>query len=251
MQLAAVKKDPQAIQYIKNPSKEVQLLVVKKNWKLLQYIKNPDKEVQLVAVKQDPQAIQYIKNPSKEVQLVVVKENWKLLRYIKNPDKEVQLTAVKQNWHAIQYIKNPDKEVQLIAVKQNRQAIQYIKYPSKEVQLIAGKPVDMSLSDISFFASNKDISIKVYDGKLKIFNNTKNFLKILSIAEYNGEKIYSLSPLSIPPEGVKTLTPYSSVITFHSLDEEVLFGYAIEYKVGNSITKDLYETQKYSFKNFQ
>ena len=68
--LEAVKQDTVAIQYIKNPSEEVQLEAVKQNGFAIQYIKNPSEEVQLEAVKQNGLAIQYIKNPSEELRLL-------------------------------------------------------------------------------------------------------------------------------------------------------------------------------------
>jgi len=45
------------------------LNAVKQNGHAIQFIKNPSEEVQLVAVNQNGNAIQYIKDPSKEVQL--------------------------------------------------------------------------------------------------------------------------------------------------------------------------------------
>ena len=76
VQLAAVKEDGCAIQYIKNPSEEVQLAAVNKHGYAIQYIENPSEAVQLAAVNQDGWAIQYIENPSEEVQLAAVKKRW-------------------------------------------------------------------------------------------------------------------------------------------------------------------------------
>jgi len=254
-QIALVRKDGRQIEYIKNPSEKVQIAAVTSNCcadgRTFKHIKNPSKAVQLAAVNKNGRAIYYIENPDKEVQLAAVKQNAEAIKYIKNPSKEFQLAAVKQNAEVMKYIKNPDKEFQLAAVKQNTEAIKYIKDPYPEVLFELGRSVDIPLSELHFLASNKDISIEVYNGSLKISNYTKQFLKILSIAEYNGDNIHTLSPLSIPPEGIKTLSPYTTKIVLHSINEKVVFGYAIEYKVGNSATKNLYKTKKYSFKDFQ
>ena len=43
---------------------------VRQNWGAIEYINNPSEEVQLAAVRQNGQAIRYIKNPSEEVQLI-------------------------------------------------------------------------------------------------------------------------------------------------------------------------------------
>jgi len=45
------------------------------NGELIQFIDNPSEEVQLAAVKKDPYLIRYIDNPSEKVQLAAVKEN--------------------------------------------------------------------------------------------------------------------------------------------------------------------------------
>jgi len=52
----------------KNPSEAVQMAAVKKNGYAIEYIKNPSEAVQLAAVKQNGYAIQFIKNPSEAVE---------------------------------------------------------------------------------------------------------------------------------------------------------------------------------------
>jgi hypothetical protein len=115
------------------------LLAVKMNDTAIQYIKNPSPEVQLAAVTQNGIAIQYIKNPTPEVQLATVTQNGIAIQYIKNPTPEVQLAAVTQNGWAIQFIKEPTPELQLAAVTQDGWVIEYINNPTPEVQLAAKK----------------------------------------------------------------------------------------------------------------
>ena len=138
-QLAAVKQDGTAIEYIKNPTEEVQLAAVKQDGTAIEYIKNPSEEVQLAAVNNDGWAIYYIKNPSEDVQLDAVKQNGYAIQFIKNPSEEVQLAAIKQNARAIEHIKNPSEEIQLIAINKNGLAIQFIENPTEKVQLVAVK----------------------------------------------------------------------------------------------------------------
>ena len=63
--------------------------LVKKDGFLIEFIQNPSEEVQLEAVKENGGAIQLIQNPSEEVQLEAVKENRGVIRYIKNPHPSV------------------------------------------------------------------------------------------------------------------------------------------------------------------
>ena len=65
-------------------NEELQLKVVKKDGDAIQFIKNPSEKVQLEAVKQRGWAIQFIKNPSEKVQLEAVKQNSYIIQYVKN-----------------------------------------------------------------------------------------------------------------------------------------------------------------------
>ena len=78
------------IQFIDNPSEEVQLAAVKENGLSIKYIQNPSERVQLAAVKEIPYSIQHIKNPSERVQLAAVEENPYSIHYIKNPSERVK-----------------------------------------------------------------------------------------------------------------------------------------------------------------
>ncbi len=111
VQLAAVKENGYAIQYIDNPSEEVQLAAIKRNVYSIEYINNPSEAIQLAAVKAKGGAIEYIKNPSEAIQLEAVKRDLYAISYIKNPSEAVQLAAVKNSEYAIEYIKNPSKRV--------------------------------------------------------------------------------------------------------------------------------------------
>lgn len=73
VELAAVKKNPKALYYIKNPSEKVQLAAVEEDGTAIRYIPKElrSEKVQLAAVKQDGTAIRYIKNPTEEVQKIV------------------------------------------------------------------------------------------------------------------------------------------------------------------------------------
>ena len=139
MQLAAVKQDGYAIQYIKNPSEEMQLAAVTQSGHVIRWIKNPSEAVQLAAVTENSYAIRCIENPTEKVQLIAVRQDGCAIEFIKNPSEAVQLAAVEQTGLAIRDIKNPSEAVQLIAVKQDGWAIQFIKYPSEAVQLAAVK----------------------------------------------------------------------------------------------------------------
>lgn len=138
-QLEAVRKNWHAIQYIKNPSKEVRMEAVHQSGYALKYIENPSKEEQLEAVRQYGEYIEFIPDPDKDVQMAAVGQTGYAIRYIKDPDRDVQMAAVSRNGAAIEYISNPDGDVQMTAVRQDSYAISYIENPGKDLQLEAVK----------------------------------------------------------------------------------------------------------------
>ena len=85
-----IKIDGWMIQYVKNPTEEMQLEAVK-------HINNPTEKVKLEAVKKDGWIIKYIDNQTEEIKLVAVKQNGRSIKYIKDPTEEMKLEAVK-NW---------------------------------------------------------------------------------------------------------------------------------------------------------
>ena len=145
VQLAAVKDDGYAIEFITNPSEEVQLAAVNQNGYVIGDITNPSEAVQLAATNGDGDAIQFIDNPSEVVQLTAVTKFGYAIHWIDNPSEKVQLAAVNQSGGVIGYIVNkgivPSEEVQLAAVNRNGDAIKYIIskgiVPSEEVQIAA------------------------------------------------------------------------------------------------------------------
>jgi len=239
-QILSGERGPYAIQYIKNPSEKVQLAAVKKDpLVIILHIKNPTEKVQLAAVKKDPYLIGYIKNPNQK-------------EYIKNPVEKGHLAVGKKNPFAIGSIKNPTEKVQLAAVKLNKKAIERIKHPTKIVELVAYGQTKVYMPKLDFVLESNDIIIKVKNQKLTVTNKTDKFLKVLSFSEYKGEHIFSIPGFTIPPKGVKTVNFYDDTkpVTITSFEDEIPFGYAIEYKVGNGPVKTIFKTKKYPVKKF-
>ena len=82
---------------------------------LIQFIDNPSEEVQLTAVKEISYSLRFIQNPSEKVQLAVVEKNPYLIQFIENPTEKVQLAAVENSGYSIYYIKNPTEKVKQLA----------------------------------------------------------------------------------------------------------------------------------------
>lgn len=66
IQHAAVSKDPQCIQWIKNPSPEIQAMAVANRPEYISYIEDSDPEVQMMAIRANPAVFKRIKNPSEQ-----------------------------------------------------------------------------------------------------------------------------------------------------------------------------------------
>ena len=166
-----VKKDGLQIQYIENPTKELQLQQIRTNHFQIQYIENPSEEVQLQQVTEIWVQIKYIKNPSEEVQLQQVRDNGTQIRYIINPTKKVQLQQVRQHASQILYIDNPSEEVQFNLVINDVWQIRYIENPTEKVQL---QQIDQNEVQIYFIKNVTDKVIYTQfseDTSFQIFKN--------------------------------------------------------------------------------
>ena len=137
LKVLAVKNNAYNIQYIKNPSEQVQLEAVSVTNDIIKLIENPTEQVKNISVKRNSYNIRFIKNPSEKLQIDAVSKTGDSIEYINNPSEEVQLAAVNESVFAIQYIDNPSEEVQLAAVTKNAKAIEYINNPSEKIQLAA------------------------------------------------------------------------------------------------------------------
>ena len=76
---------------IKNITPEVQLAAVQRYGNAIEYISHPSLEVQFAAVQENGYAIEYIKDPSPEVQLAAVQQNNESISYIFKPDITVKI----------------------------------------------------------------------------------------------------------------------------------------------------------------
>jgi hypothetical protein len=199
VQLAAVKDNGHAIQFIKNPSEEVQVAAVKKYGDAIVWIKNPSEVVQLAAV-QDEGAISYIINkgiiPSKAVQLASIMNHplsigWLIEAEI-NVSEELELIAINRNPMSIGFIKNPNETLQLAAVNKKGSegwAIEFIVNPCEAAQLIA---IEKDASYIRYIKPQSAITPKVLElykektGKdYKIANKYHKLLKLAKSFSYN------------------------------------------------------------------
>lgn len=104
------------IQYINNPSEELQFIAVREEGYALEYIDNPSEMIQIEAIKENPYAIQYISNPSEKLQLLAVKRNPLSIIDIKNPTEKVIEEVVKsidymyESMYLLKHLENDLKE---------------------------------------------------------------------------------------------------------------------------------------------
>ena len=139
MQMTAVTRQLDTIEYIKEPTENVQLYVVKNNSRYISYIKNPTKKTQLYAVRADIDNITLIKNPCEMVLLYMVVTDPSYLSDYEDVSEIVALTAVKYDAYSINYLDNPSDKIQVLAVKKNSSTISLFHNQCEEAQLISLK----------------------------------------------------------------------------------------------------------------
>jgi DNA-dependent RNA polymerase auxiliary subunit epsilon len=128
--------NPNTIEYMANPSPELQMLAVKENYKLIKYVENPSFDLQQEVVSANPFNIQYITNPSDQIKEYAFQKSDGVFPYIKNPPLKMQQQAVEENPYHIMYIDNPSPEMQLSAVQRLPGVYEHIKNPTPEVQAV-------------------------------------------------------------------------------------------------------------------
>lgn len=80
----AVKRTPEAIQFVENPILELQKIAVLEDGLCIRFIKNPSEEICEFAVRQNSKAIRYINNPSEKLCKIVINKSPENIRYIKD-----------------------------------------------------------------------------------------------------------------------------------------------------------------------
>ena len=88
--LKKVKKNPNYIKFINNPSEELQIQAVKEIGYTIKYISDPSLEIQRKAIIQNPYAIEYFEEPCEEIQLLAINIAPKCYKCIKNPTEKVK-----------------------------------------------------------------------------------------------------------------------------------------------------------------
>lgn len=137
IQLASVEDNPADIRFIDNPTEKVQLAVVNKDGAYLVYITDPTDAVMLAGITHTPAVIEHFPHPSEQLQLIVINEHPRNIQYIENPTEKVQLIAVNAKGHYIELIDNPTEKVQIAAINDTPRNIQYITKPTENAQLAA------------------------------------------------------------------------------------------------------------------
>ncbi len=61
----------------------MKLLAIKENGLVLEYIDNPTREMQELAIDNNIRAIKFIDNPTEDMMIKAVNEGWSILDYIK------------------------------------------------------------------------------------------------------------------------------------------------------------------------
>ena len=107
-----LQNDGNNIQYINNPSEELQLIAVKENGCAIKYIDNPSEKVQLEAISSHPSSIYYINNPCEDAQILAVGQDPNVIIDIKNPTEIVLQEAIKKidfyfyGMHLLKHLEN-------------------------------------------------------------------------------------------------------------------------------------------------
>jgi hypothetical protein len=122
-------------------SEEEQIQAVTEYWWKVQFIKEPSYNVQKAALESSSRAIEEINNPTTEIQVLAVDKimkdggfNIALTKLINDFDEEAQIAAVRHNPQIIKFIPYPSNKVQLEAVKINPFVVKNIINATEEAK---------------------------------------------------------------------------------------------------------------------
>jgi len=109
-------------------SNEFWIDITMKNGLALQYVLNPTYELQKMAVTQNPFAIQFVLNQTEELCTIAIRENGRVLRYITNPSDNICKLAVQRDGYAIQDVERSmiTQDILELAIKQNPHVLSYV-----------------------------------------------------------------------------------------------------------------------------
>ena len=151
-----------------------------KGW-AIQYVENPSEDMQILAVSKDYDSIKYIENPSENVQEIAVKNYWGAIKFIKNPTLNVKRLAVISHDEAINYINNYSYDDIKFFIKDNINVVKYI-YESIDPELV----VDVLIEKLNNHEMTKEYMKNFLD--LEILEMDK----IAFIREYGDKKTKKL-----------------------------------------------------------
>lgn len=135
IQLYHLRRNPESITNIKNPTVKIQLAALKKNPDLIMNIDSPAEKAQFFVLRKDPKYIIYIKDPSEKAWLIAVSKDPTLIQFHKNPSEKIQLAAVMKEPSSIKFIDCQSEKVKLLAFQKEPSCRIYIDNPSEMVRM--------------------------------------------------------------------------------------------------------------------
>ena len=230
--LKCVKLRPSIIQYVSNPSEEVQIASVEHSGYNIEYLENPTEAAQIAAVKNSAVALGFIKNPSEEVQLAAVRNHSMSLATLfakgidpsedvltsaimLNPvnaiynmrdydvpiSEELKMMAVNINGRSIQYMYNPSEELQLAAIKNSPYALTYIKNPTEIARLLYSKKYPNHIKAYPLDESKSGTGMRLLEIVRELdevknylsFEKAREFVRSLNLSGFNDYRKYTIS----------------------------------------------------------
>ena len=114
--MIALKQNPDALIYVKNPNEQIYMEAVKRKGLVLQYISNPSEKVCFTALNQNPLALQFIVNQTDEMIKFAIKKSPFATTMIKKPSKELYYILIKENVNSYMYMDLKYTDVEFIDI---------------------------------------------------------------------------------------------------------------------------------------
>ncbi len=151
--ILSVKKNGNALRYVKNQTDKIRQIAITQNASAIEYVDKQTDELCNLAVSIDGYALKYIKKQTEKMCRIAVMQNGEAIQYVNTQQinyeqfDELCNLAVSRNGIALKYIKNSTKQMKETAIKQNCYAILYIENPTDEMRELVKKQLNNKMNE--------------------------------------------------------------------------------------------------------
>jgi len=226
--LKFVKRNPAAIQFIKEPSYELRMIAVKNGRNVLKYIDEQTEELCRIAIiKSDGFSFKDVKDKTLALCLLAVKKDPWNIQFVENQTPAVCLLAVKKIGLTIQHVRNPTLYICLEAIANDSTSIFYIRRQSYGMCRLAIQLDSVNIANIH--NQTEELCLLAVKNRGKNLCHIRNKTRIIcEVAIKNDPEAIIYVPPELKPFFIHTIFERQNPNTFKKFIQKIS-------RIGNNI----------------